>query len=121
MRKQELFYLCSVVLGYLFNKFYLKEMYDNFFIDWYLNDLLGGMLYAILVVVLYRFWFKIELSNKYIFMFTLIAGLFWEYVTPIYYTSSTRDNWDIVCYLTGSAIYVLGQKLYKLLPLVKHL
>ena len=106
MSKKELFYTGMILLCYFMNKFYLKNITDNFFIDGYLNDFLCGMLFAFVIVCACRSWIRVEISNSYILVITLIAGFFWEYITPFYHAESVTDNMDILCYYFGSLVYI---------------
>lgn len=42
-----------------------------------------------------------------IISFSFIVGLFWEYVTPLYYKNSVSDLKDILFYVIGSMVYHL--------------
>jgi hypothetical protein len=39
--------------------------------------------------------------------FTLLVGLFWEYVTPLYRISKVSDPFDLIAYVAGSVTYFL--------------
>lgn len=105
MRKNEVFYMAVICLTYLLNKCFFTKVINNIFVDGYLNDLLCGMLFANIIVVVCRFWIRIEMSNVYVIFLVLIAGFFWEYVTPLYRDISVSDSFDIACYYLGGVIY----------------
>ena len=35
----------------------------------------------------------------------LLAGLFWEYVTPLFRENTVSDIWDVVAYMMGGFLY----------------
>lgn len=42
---------------------------------------------------------------KKILVFTLVVGVFWEFITPLYMSTSVADLWDIFAYMVGGTIY----------------
>ena len=107
VNRKEVFFAGTLLVIYIVNKVYLRTVIDHFFVDGYFNDLLGGILFALAVVVVCRFWLNVEMPNTYICVLTVLAGVFWEYITPLYLKYSVTDNYDIFCYGLGSLIYVL--------------
>ncbi|MBU9720884.1 MULTISPECIES: hypothetical protein [Bacillaceae] len=58
--------------------------------------------------------YKLYLYNlKRILLFTLIVGVFWEYITPLYYSSSVSDPWDVVAYMFGGVLYWIASTVKK--------
>ena len=69
------------------------------------NDLMAGILFPAYVnLVLSLFGMRMR-SWLEPLLFTLVAGIFWEYVTPLYRPQSVSDVWDIVAYLVGTLNY----------------
>lgn len=113
IKKSEVLYLSAIMSCYWTNKFVLRNAVENIFIDCYLNDLLGGMLFALILVWSSRIWLLSEISDKYVLLLTLVAGLFWEYITPLYYRYSIRDNYDILFYCIGGFTHIKIKKFFK--------
>ncbi|MBU9711383.1 hypothetical protein [Evansella tamaricis] len=101
--------------AYLLNNTLLKETFDHNFFYGYFNDIFGG----IMIVALANLFICVGKQNNYylgnlkrILLFTFGVGLFWEYVTPVYNSSSVSDPWDIVAYMTGGGLYWLIDKFF---------
>ncbi|GGM41924.1 hypothetical protein GCM10011351_30020 [Paraliobacillus quinghaiensis] len=93
---------------YTFNKLYLSNHVFIRLINYYFNDILGGVLivsYTNMVSILLHQYKLVLLKVPNIILFTLAVGLFWEYVTPLYYTKSITDLYDVLAYITGGLIY----------------
>ena len=75
------------------------------FMRGHFNDLMAGILFPAYVnLVLSLFGMRMR-SWLEPLLFTLVAGIFWEYVTPLYRPQSVSDVWDIVAYLVGTLNY----------------
>ena len=72
----------------------------------YLNDCLAGLGFypaVRMAVLLCRVKLpKYTTGAPFIIGLTLLAGLFWEYVTPLYREESTSDPRDLACYVGGA-------------------
>ena len=78
----------------------------------YLNDCLAGLgFYPAVRVAAYlcRVQKLPAFTNgcPFIIGLTLLAGVFWEYVPPLYREGSTSDPWDLVCYAGGAVCLCL--------------
>ena len=96
-------------LLYLINKHYLRMVFYYPFFRFYFNDVLAGIVilaYSNIVISLSNVKFNLY-SLKNIIVFNLVIGLFWEYVTPLYYSKSTGDPLDVVAYVVGGIVYYL--------------
>lgn len=98
--------LITMVL-YLLNQFFLKRITMNWVVHGYVNDFLAMGVFLPYSNILLSF----APSNRYllntflkIVSFTLIIGVFWEYITPLYKNSVT-DLLDICSYLVGGLVY----------------
>jgi hypothetical protein len=99
-----------IVPLYLLNRLLLKDELSWSFLSSHFNDVLAGLLllpsYNLLALVC-RQHNLLLLRFTHILTFTLVVGLFWEYITPLYRESSTSDPLDILAYLLGGLIYWL--------------
>jgi hypothetical protein len=69
---------------------------------YYLNDMLAPILFlAYINIALYI------RSFKDIMTVTLLAGLFWEYVSPLFKANSVSDPLDICAYMMGGIIFYI--------------
>ncbi|MBN1633489.1 MAG: hypothetical protein JW917_04915 [Ignavibacteria bacterium] len=113
------FFLLGVCFAlYLVNNYLIKPYCSSFFTDNHFNDVLAGILLLSISNVLLSFYSKKDFVMKkfYLMMiFLLAAGLFWEYVTPLYNADAVSDVKDIPAYLTGGVVYYIIVKTEKLL------
>ena len=79
----------------------------------YFNDILAG----IILIAFTNLMFELKnISIKkivHIEMYLLAVGIFWEYITPLYKTSSISDPFDILAYMFGGIVYWIIFKLNK--------
>ena len=78
------------------------------------NDFLAGIIliaYTNLILGFYKNKTIRVLKFRDVMGYMLIVGLFWEFVTPIYWKSSVSDWWDLVSYLCGALVYYVVIKL----------
>jgi hypothetical protein len=97
-----------VILIYLFNTLHLKHQTDAPFIQNHLNDVLVGIFLLALINILSLLFNQPKLIVQRLPIglgVTLLAGLFWEYVTPLYLTRSVSDPLDLIAYLLGGFVY----------------
>jgi len=98
--------LCIIL--YIVNNYLIKFYYHSFFTGNYHNDILAGIILLCYSNILFSFYSKKDLVLRKLYLislFLLAAGLFWEYVTPLYKPDAVSDAGDIAAYLTGGVIY----------------
>lgn len=95
---------------YLINKLYISQIYANSFMNNHFNDCMAGIVLSAALNDLSAFWFKNILPVKWNVFITIIASVFWEYVTPIYLETSVKDIKDVVAYIVGCIVYLLIMK-----------
>ena len=91
------------ITGYLLNRFWFSS-YKLLFLINYFNDFLAGILFPAYVNILLAFYGRRMKGWLIPLIIILIAGLFWEYVTPLYH-QCVSDPKDIVAYMSGTLIY----------------
>lgn len=112
-RKENIVVIFITLLLYIVNQL-VKTKIDHDLIRYvcvcYYNDIIGSVTFIAYCNVVLSFrkrafdtLFKIEIV-------LFIAGLFWEYITPLFRSNTTTDIWDIVAYLIGGFIYWLIYK-----------
>lgn len=100
------------VIGYGVNQLILKRISSNWFVHGYLNDVLAMLLLLPFSDLLlgrtslrcHGVWRSVTLM-----VIAFGAGVFWEFVTPLYLRSSVSDSFDFLAYLAGSTIYIVGR------------
>jgi|SRR5690554_559793 len=95
--------------AYLLNQTVLKEYTGHPFVHWYLNDILAPpilLAYANILFSLSPFSYRL-VDLVPILLFVLAVGLFWEFITPVYYPVRVGDWLDILAYGAGGMIYYL--------------
>jgi hypothetical protein len=108
--------LCFIL--YLVNNYIIKPFYGFSITGNYLNDVLAGVVLLSISNILLSFYSGKDLIIRkfYVMMiFLLAAGLFWEYVTPLYKPGAVSDVQDIPAYLTGGVVYFVITKTENLL------
>lgn len=110
MTTYEKYTLSIIWILYFGNKYYLRTYLQFWMFRNHFNDVLAGMLLSLAVCVLSRVWLGKELPTGWILYIVLCAGVYWEFVAPMYLSYSISDKWDIVAYITGGMLYLAGKK-----------
>jgi membrane-associated PAP2 superfamily phosphatase len=95
---------------YALNRLVLRPRIALVFLQGHLNDCLAGAAlpaYFTLLVLLTGGRTTVAVRPLPILGLSLAAGLFWEFVTPLYLERSVSDPWDLVCYGCGSVAYLM--------------
>ncbi|ASS76012.1 hypothetical protein CIG75_14260 [Tumebacillus algifaecis] len=95
---------------FLLNENVFKKLTSNLFIHGYFNDALSMWLYLPYINLLLSLYPHRQLritSLPACITVTLISGLGWEYLTPLYRTGSVSDPLDLVMYTIGGITYSL--------------
>lgn len=104
------------VMVYFFNNSYLKKYTDgliNYFCKNYLNDIFANLVFIPIVVIILSYnGYKIK-NTFFIMMIGIVAGMFWEYISPMINKNSVYDPLDLICYLIGTIIYCMLYSLNK--------
>lgn len=98
---------CIAVIAlclYGINKYYFRDITNSVFFKGYFNDIMCGIVFGVMVRVAFCYWFRKKiLFWEYSILFVL-AGIYWEYIAPLYLEYSVSDIWDIVAYLVGGVV-----------------
>jgi len=97
------------VLGYFANQHLLKSITSNFIVVGHLNDVLAMIIllsYSNILILCGGKKSFVLCTHLRAISFVLAVGFFWEYVTPMY-KSSTSDPYDLSAYLLGGETYLL--------------
>ncbi len=72
----------------------------------YFNDIIGSITFVSIMNMLCIIGKYHEICKLfYIETIMLAAGLFWEYVTPLFRKNTTSDFFDLFAYLFGGFLY----------------
>lgn len=101
---------CITVALYFSNNLYFKAHSTgiiHMLLVCHFNDFIGGALFvAYTNIILYTR--KMLLKKLWqISLFCFTAGLFWEFVTPLFRKNTTSDWIDVACYVLGGFVYWL--------------
>lgn len=108
MRKKNLAIIAIILCLYLLNKAGVLDFGGNEINALrisYFNDVLCGIFFPAYCNFFIEMKYAPITSFLFIEMGLLVCGLFWEYVTPMYLSSSTSDLADLFAYLLGGFIY----------------
>lgn len=100
--------MVSCILVYFANQQCFKRLSDHFIIHGYLNDFLAMPLllsYSNILIFVGKRHHLLLTTLKSVIPFTILVGLFWEYITPLYRTSKCCDPYDLIAYTLGSLLY----------------
>ena len=82
----------------------------HWFMQCYFNDILAGILLnAFAQIMLTNKGFKYTPYRG--LCLTIVAGIFWEYIAPLFNSRSVSDPLDIIAYLTGCIILTIINKI----------
>lgn len=108
-----------IVFGelYLINKIFLSYLnipYLSYFFRCYFNDLICPLVFLPIVNIILAFG-KYKVS-RFIHLLSVgfTAGLFWEYVAPIFVEDSVSDPIDLCCYVLGTIFYWIALNTYNI-------
>ncbi len=85
----------------------IGSSFDFWFLLCYFNDTIGGITFTAYCNIVFSIYNRKMVRLWQIELLLFIAGLFWEYVTPVFRTYTVSDAWDIVAYMMGGLIYWL--------------
>lgn len=80
------------------------------FMRCYFNDIMGGIVFGIIIRTASRFWLKREVRIWLYMLLFLLAGSYWEFAAPLYIKRSVCDVGDIVAYFSGGIGLLLATR-----------
>ncbi len=101
INRKECGILFAALCLYIVNKYWRSRFQTHPFIQCYFNDIMGGIVFGIIIRTASRFWLKREITLTLYMLLFLLAGTYWEFVTPLYIKSSVCDIGDIAAYFSG--------------------
>lgn len=91
------------IILYLLNK--LNFFYRYTIIRWYLNDIICGYIFSLIVSELYSIFLKRKINMGALFKLLFLATIFWEFIYPFLDSNSIQDYFDILSYFIGYILY----------------
>ena len=79
----------------------------RWFMNCYFNDFIGGIVFIAYCNAVMGCYDKSLIKLKQIELLLFFAGVFWEYITPVFRKNTVSDAWDIVAYMAGGVVYWL--------------
>ena len=77
----------------------------HWFMQCYFNDILAGITLNAMMSLTPKY------NTRWGLCLTLVAGIFWEYIVPLFNSRSVSDPFDIITYLTGFIIFTIINKI----------
>ena len=115
MRKRHNFIIVTITLVlYAVNQLIKTKISIKFlrwFMSCYFNDFIGSITFIAYCNVILSFCNKEMTKLSQILLIIFSAGLFWEYVTPLFRKNTVSDIGDIVAYMIGGIVYWLINKI----------
>jgi hypothetical protein len=71
----------------------------------YFNDILAGITLNAMMSSTTKY------NARWGLYLTIVAGIFWEYIAPLFNSRSVSDPLDIIAYLTGFIILTIINKI----------
>ena len=109
MKKTNHIIIIFSIILYILNKISLSKY--SLFMSGYFNDILAGILLIAFTNLMFGFINKSIYKFVHIEIYLFAVGIFWEYITPLYKTSSISDPIDILAYMVGGFIYWIINKI----------
>jgi hypothetical protein len=105
--RKEFWILGIPAVLYLLNQLWLQDFYGGTFLRGYCNDFLAPIIFLALVDLYRRFLRIPEIKHQRLFYLAivLVAGLTWEFVSPLWRTNSVTDYYDFIAYVCGYSAY----------------
>ena len=98
--------MCLLASVCILNKKYLAFWEDSGYLSYFINDIFGCSVFLLYVSIVLSFINKALVIRLYhVELFTIICGILWEYITPLYRADTTSDIFDIGAYMLGGLIY----------------
>lgn len=93
----------------MINKFKIVVVdneYIMYFLNGYLNDILGTVVFLLYLCIVLSFLNKnFTFRLIHVELMVLICGILWEYVTPLYRIDTVSDPFDILAYTVGGLLF----------------
>lgn len=106
--KKNIFLIIITVSFYLINQVF-KYNYSNVYVNWfmtcYFNDIVGSIAFIAYCNILLEYRLYNHLKLNQIIALLFLCGLFWEYIAPLFISYSISDPLDVVAYISGGLIY----------------
>ena len=99
--------LLILVSLYALNELYLKSLHPIF--KNHFNDFLAMPLLLSYGSLIH----KKSLSTLTVVLLTVICSFTWEFIAPMYKSDSMGDLLDVVSYIVGSLVWVIGFRLIR--------
>ncbi len=103
-------FLASISIA-LLNRWYISSLLTcppiMLFMRWYFNDIVGACAFCAYCDLMSIVFVKTTMKYFRLILLILIAGLFWEYITPLFRMDTTSDYYDLFAYTLGANIYYL--------------
>ncbi|TCP54452.1 hypothetical protein EV586_10470 [Tumebacillus sp. BK434] len=106
--KNNLILLVAGIVLFLLNESLLKPATDNAFIHGHLNDVLIIWVFIPFLNVLLSLYPKRNLRFETLiscFILTLLVGITWEYLIPLFTSNGTSDPVDMLMYIIGGVTF----------------
>ena len=71
-------------------------------------DLICGHIFCYVVSQLYGLLLERKIKISFLFSIVVIASFYWEYIYPIFDSTSVSDFYDMVAYIMGFIIYIIA-------------
>ena len=105
-----------IAVLYFLNQRYktaIDNEYLRFFMTGYFNDIIGCIALASYINLVFSIFSYKDYKIWYIMGIIFVAGLFWEFITPLFRKDTVTDMFDLLAYLIGGSIYCSILKFYK--------
>lgn len=71
-------------------------------------DLICGYIFCYVVSLLYDLLLERKIKISFLLSIVVIASVYWEYIYPIFDSTSVSDFYDMVAYIIGFIIYIIA-------------
>ena len=117
MKRRDLLWLAGCLLFYACSRFLLSPAVPGglgLFLRCYANDIAAGAALLAWADLLLRLGSLPPLRSPLACcLLLLLAGLFWEVLTPLWRPAAVGDPWDLLAYQAGGLLWFLFQHIKK--------
>ena len=99
-------YLINQVTKYNYSVVIVRRIMVGYF-----NDFIGSITFLAYCSIILNFYNdNIKMNIWQAELLTMLCGIFWEYITPMFRKNTVSDVYDIFAYMFGGIVYCILRK-----------
>ena len=98
------------ILLFFINELFLKKVFSWGWLHFYFNDLLAGIVFIAYCNLVFLPEYPLGIGILKGMELIIMAGIFWEFITPLYLSRSVSDVYDLLAYCIGGLVCQIQHK-----------